>query len=172
MIGEARQTGITILFFTDNFVNRLKQNRPNIGPYVYPAAINNWVITARLLNALNIRITITKSKLKPMCTFNLVDLEFIGLPFSSSFKKSTQNDVVRLVSAESALEYAAAINPITKNNPITGDKWFIAIIGNSWSVCSGIAMPFVIANVYRRAPKVRNKRFAKISIIEKVNTFF
>ena len=53
---------------------------------------------------------------------------------------STQNEVVRAVNAESALEKAAAIIPMQKNNSNGNPKYCVAKNGSISSLRAGIAI--------------------------------
>tara|TARA_B100000131_G_C18121869_1_gene613210 strand:- start:2260 stop:2559 length:300 start_codon:yes stop_codon:yes gene_type:complete len=98
-------------------VKRPKANIPNNGPYVYPATVKSCSITLLSLIALKSKITANKIKENKKWTCFLVFTCFFDSFFLKS-KISIQNAVVRDVSAESALEYAAAIIPIIKSIPI------------------------------------------------------
>ena len=126
--------------------NKPNANNPRSGPYVYDATVSKLSITLLLKTYLNIIMVIINNKLIIKCTIFLVFLFcFSSLPIS---KKSTQNEVVREVSALSALLYAAAISPkintIPKNSPNPDLK---AISGNNKSVLGelsskGMSTPF------------------------------
>ncbi len=62
---------------------------------------------------------------KPICTTLLVDC-WVSAFLVGRFKMSTQNEVVKAVSAESALEKAAATIPKRKTMPVIVPKWFKA----------------------------------------------
>ena len=81
--------------------NKPNANNPRSGPYVYDATVSKLSITLLLKTYLNIIMVIINNKLIRKCTIFLVFLFcFSSLPIS---KKSTQNEVVREVSALSAL---------------------------------------------------------------------
>ena len=123
------------------FVNKPKENIPSNGPYVYPATVNNDLITLSSLIKLKIIITINKTKDISRWTYFLVLICLFGSCLWNSII-STQNDVVKEVRAESALEYAAAIIPIIKRIPTkTGSPVLRAILGNNISGLFGTVKP-------------------------------
>ena len=107
-----------------------------------------------------IEINITPNSNSDMnrCTYFLILICFFGSCFSNS-SISTQNDVVSEVSAESALEYAAAIIPTINNTPTySGSPALRAMFGNSMSGLLGIKMLKVSEYKYSNAPKERKSR--------------
>jgi hypothetical protein len=94
------------------------------------------------------------SKEKPTCTrwrFRIDEAELIS-SFFEKLKKSTQNEVVKAVKAESVVAKVAAVRPNIKTIAGIADKWLNAISGNRKSVrgfpvmlSNGIAIPYLLA---------------------------
>ena len=82
-----------------------------------------------------------------------------------------ENEVVKDVKAESALEYAAAINPNKKSMPITVLPESMATVEKSKSFRSA-EIPFSLAYMYSIAPSVRNKRFTTTPIISPTSSHY
>ena len=102
----------------------------------------------------------------------LVLICFFFSCFSNSII-STQNEVVKDVRAESALEYAAAMIPIIKRTPTySGNPELRAIFGNNISGSSGILNPISFEYIYNNAPRARKRRSTKIKIVLKQSCFF
>ena len=103
------------------FVIIPKKKTPIKGPYVNPANFINKLIAESVVLYLRIiTVNIIIKDIKIWTNFRVIserDNEDV-LSFSTIFKKSTEKDVVKEVKAESALEYAAAINPNKNNIPI------------------------------------------------------
>ena len=108
----------------------------------------------------------------PICTFLRV---FSGLLFdfenssiNSSFlsftpRKSTEKEVVNEVKAESALEYAAAINPNKNSIPINGPTPSLkAMDENNKSELAYVISGCKSAYIYSNAPKNRKTKFTAV----------
>src|SRR5690606_15512273 len=78
-------------------------------------------------------------------------------------RKSMQNDVVNVANTESAELKVAAVNPMIKASVVMVPKWFIANIGNTWSVIifpsspTGIVNPFALMYVYNKTPNDKKR---------------
>ena len=86
--------------------------------------------------------------------------------------KSTYIEVVNEVSAESALEYAAATSPRRNNMPIY--KGVLESLAMAENNMSGLlnAMLFVSAYIYSSAPRNKKIRLTKIKTLAMLIMFF
>ena len=102
----------TFLFFAykENAYNPIK------GPYVKVATLKMALTTDASLRALNRSITMSINIENATCTKCLFLTTWGSCSFSflSKPKKSTQNEVVRAVSAESVVAKVAAVSPSIK----------------------------------------------------------
>ena len=88
-------------------------NSPSSGPYVYDAMVYIASMTLVEFMALKATMNSMKASVTPMCTYRRVRTARSGeYPLRSTPRMSMQKLVVRAVSAESALENAAATMPI------------------------------------------------------------
>ena len=88
-------------------------------------------------------IAMNMIKVNAKWTFFRIITRFSLGYFRSNSRKSIQKEVVRAVSVESALEYAAAVIPRTNTMPAKAEKCCVTNIGNSSSVLVGSEIPFV-----------------------------
>lgn len=127
-MGDATQMYGIAFSFALRFVPNPKRKRPNIGPYVYPTAVNTADTTLLLLVLLKIMIIAPINSENNKCTtiLNLGRGFFSVTPIMSE-----QNEVVMAVSDESTDEYAAAVTPKRKHSPAKNPKWLSANVGKS-----------------------------------------
>ena len=129
-------------------------------------------MTLLLFTALNAKIIRTNRMDIIRCTFNRVCFAFCASSFSTP-RMSMQNEVVKAVSAESALLKAAAMIPIVKNIRMLSPKMpDVQNIGRMSSPNVGKLMSCCVAKDSNKIPNDRNRKFTGVKANPYVYIFF